>query len=46
MIGPGSGVSGTHLQNVGDHVVDSAAWVAPDSVDKTEGADVKDALSR
>ena len=46
MIGPGGGVSGTHLQDVGDHAVDSAAWVAPDGVDKTEGADVKDTLGR
>ena len=46
MVRPCGGVTGTHLQYVCDHVVDSAAWVAPDGMDETEGADVEDALSR
>ena len=48
MVGPGGGVAGTYLQYVSDHdhIVDCAVWVASDVLDKTEGANVEDALSR
>ena len=43
---PGGGIAVAHLENVYEHGVYSAAWIAPYVMEEAKGADVQQSFNR